>query len=962
MTHLQNVIIVSHTHWDREWYRTFQCFRFRLVDMMDRLLDFLLHHSGYAHFLLDGQSVLLEDYLALRPERAQDIRHLVEEGRLGIGPWYVQPDEFLSSGEALIRNLLLGHRVAQGLGGSIKVGWLPDTFGHIAQLPQILCGFEIDTFVTSRGLGDHLEKPALEFWWDAPNGSRVLALHQQEGYYSAGNLGYPCFWGDTRIREPDPALAVAKVRELVTQLRPHAASPTIAIWNGADHMPAQETLLDMIVYLNQELEDYTVRHARVEEYAAVVRRADSALPVIHGELRGSRYQNLHATVLSSRMHLKQANYQTQQLLEHYAEPLAAAAWLAGDRYPHAQLQEAWRLTLRNHAHDSICGCSIDQAHREMAPRFEQAQQIAECVVTSALKALSRQVDTSWCCPDSVGLLVFNPLPRERREVVEVALRLPRQQQVYQATDHEGMSTQVEVVSERLEAYPWLDRTVTVRDLPSQVPFWRECVRELDGLDVAGFEFETEDGIATLRLHLSEWPLGSDRVAEQLQSEAVRWSVDTEIKVEASYVLVNLALLAELPPCGYATYAIGTTDTPAEHHPCVHGDARSLENQHLRIEVGPHGRFTLTDKETQRHFGEMHQFEDVGDRGDCYDFCPLSDSDSGNDILMDQPDVEMRDATGLVRSIAIRHQFQVPFSLAENRRRRSARRVEMPVTTVLKLKAGTRYLEILTQLDNQACDHRLRALFPTGIDSDEVHADGHFAVATRKAMPAPTEGWHQPPSAAQPHHTWFGTDHGENGLAILSEGLPEHAGLPDEGMTLALTLLRSVGWLSRGDLSTRQGHSGPAVQTPDAQCLGHYNLRYGLLPYQGDPISAEVHLSASAFDVPPIARCVAIQRGKLPPRQSIVSLQPHSLVLSALKRSERDNRLLMRFYNVSQSPVEADIRFGFQVTEVYRATAGETILEPLELSPDGFHCRIEVDPAEIITLLLRPKEPNGLFEP
>lgn len=964
MTHLQNIIVVSHTHWDREWYRTYQCFRFRLVDMMDRVLDFLLQHPEYPHFLLDGQSVLLEDYLAVCPERAQDVRRLVKENRLGIGPWYVQPDEFLSSGEALIRNLLLGHRVAQSLGGAIKVGWLPDTFGHVAQLPQILRGFEIDTFVSSRGLGDHLEKPVLEFWWEAPDGSRVLALYQKGGYWNAGCLGYPYFWGDAHSRPPDPELALEKMRSLVAELRPYASSPTVAIWNGADHLPIQESIPDLIPYLNEQLAAYTVKHGRVEDYANAIREAAPELPVVRGELRGSRHQNLHASTLSSRMHLKQANHRTQCLLERYAEPLAAVAWLAGSSYPEKRLWEAWRLLLRNHPHDSICGCSIDQVHLEMLPRFQQAQQIANCVVDKAFEALARQIDISWCAPDAVPLLVFNPLAQERREVVETTLRLcQQQQQAYQAVDHKGTLSQVEVLSQRVKAYPWMNRQVTAGDLLSQIPFWRECLRAIDGLDIAGGEWETGEGVTTLYLRLAEWPLGSDRVVEQLQAEAAHWAPDTSIEIKATYVLVNLALLADLPPCGYATYAIEATAGPPDGDSPNQKDDHWLENEHLRVEVDPHGWLTVIDKSTQRSFATLHQIEDSADRGDCYDFCPLPSPDDERVTLEDEPEIKVLETAELVKSLEIRHRFRVPASLADNGQRRSSEQVELPITTVLKLRGGARYLEIRTKLDNRARDHRLRVLFPTGIDSDVVHADGHFAVATRRATPTSAQGWHQPPSNEQPHHIWFGTDDGQAGLAILSEGLPEHACLwHEDGLTLALTLLRSVGWLSRGDLSTREGHSGPAKRTPEAQCLGHHRFRYGVLPYRADPVTADVHHHAGAFEAPPIARCVAPHRGKLPPRQSIVSLQPRSLMLSALKRSERDGRLLMRFYSVSKAPVEAAIRFSFHVAEAYRATAGENILEPLELSPDGFHCKLEVGPAEIVTLLIRPKEPGSLFEP
>lgn len=952
MTSIHDVIIISHTHWDREWYRTFQQFRFRLIAVMDDLLNLLLEQPDYRYFLLDGQSILLEDYLAIRPERATDVGLLVKEGRLGVGPWYVQPDEFLSSGEALIRNLILGHRVASSFGEPVKVGWLPDTFGHIAQLPQILRGFDIETFVFSRGLGDHLSEPVLEFWWEAPSGSRVLALYQEKGYWNAGCLGYAFFWGNSEGREAEPELALARIKELVSQMNTLAASPTIAIWNGADHMPAQPGIPDLLSYVNAHLEDYKVRHGRVEDYARAVCQVGFRLPVVSGELRGSRYQSLLPGTASSRMPLKQANHQAERLLERYAEPLAALAWLAGSDYPDSLLWEGWRLLLQNHPHDSICGCSLDDVAREMLPRFEQSWQVGSCIMADSFKALAKEVATAWCPSDAIPCVVFNPVAHPRREVVELTLRLPYEGQTYHVVDHEGRPIQTEVLSESVEAYPWLEGQIINTGL-AQIPFWRENLRELDGLDIAGFEWQTEGDSTVLCLRLADWPRGSDRVVEQLQREAEQRPPDMPLEIRARVVVVKLALMADLPACGYATYAVQASSGRCRSAPHVPGNEYQLENEHLLVKVDSHGGLEVIDKATSQSWRGLHQIEDVADRGDCYDFCPLSGEPGEGAVLEDSPDIELLTVNALVQSLSIRHRYRIPRALAGDRQTRSEEQVELPVRTVVTLKAGCRYLEILTEIDNQARDHRLRVLFPTRIDSDVVHADGHFAVVTRPALPRPAEEWHQPPSSAQPHHVWFGTDDGRSGLAILSEGLPEHAGLHGQGgMTLALTLFRSVGFLSRGDLSTRKGHAGPARETPEAQCIGHHAFRYGILPYKGDPMSAEVALQASLFDAPPVVQLTGLHSGTLPSRQSFVSLEPGCMILTALKKSETGNRLLMRFYNAERIPKPAIIRFGFPVLQAYRATLSETILERLDLS-DGATCQLLVGPAEIVTLMLEP---------
>ncbi|MFL5626015.1 MAG: alpha-mannosidase, partial [Ktedonobacteraceae bacterium] len=170
-----DIILVPHTHWDREWYQTFQQFRIRLVRTIDKLLDILDRDDKFRHFMLDGQTIVLDDYLEVRPEQEERLKKYTQTGRIQVGPWYLQPDEFLVSGEALIRNLQIGLQRAAEFATPMRIGYVPDCFGHIAQLPQILRGFGIDNAVFWRGVGSDAHKS--EFYWAAPDGTRVLVIH-----------------------------------------------------------------------------------------------------------------------------------------------------------------------------------------------------------------------------------------------------------------------------------------------------------------------------------------------------------------------------------------------------------------------------------------------------------------------------------------------------------------------------------------------------------------------------------------------------------------------------------------------------------------------------------------------------------------------------------------------------------------------------------------------------------------
>src|SRR5258708_21669655 len=225
-----NIIIVPHTHWDREWYQTFQQFRVRLVHAVDKLLDIMERDADFSHFMLDGQTIVLDDYLEARPEEEERLKKLTRSGRITVGPWYVQPDEFLVSGESLIRNIHIGLKRAAEFGEPMRVGYVPDCFGHIAQLPQILQGVGIDNAVFWRGIGAEAHKS--EFYWTAPDGSRVLVIH----------LAAPIGYSNARVMPLVPAEFATRVELLTAQILSKATTNTLLFMNGSDHLEPQDRL------------------------------------------------------------------------------------------------------------------------------------------------------------------------------------------------------------------------------------------------------------------------------------------------------------------------------------------------------------------------------------------------------------------------------------------------------------------------------------------------------------------------------------------------------------------------------------------------------------------------------------------------------------------------------------------------------------------------------------------------
>jgi len=381
-------LVVPHTHWDREWYLPFELFRLRLGGVVDGVLDTLERDPGFTSFTLDGQAIVLEDYVEVRPDEEPRLRALLAAGRLEVGPWYVLPDEILVGGESLVRNLLLGRRVCRRFGAEPSAaGYEPDSFGHPAQLPQLLAGFGLRTFLFSRGLGDEIDDVGVLFRWRAGD-AEVVASQMLPHYDNFARLS----------SADDAAKRVDAIVARFGGLLERAHCDTVVLANGSDHLPIQPELPGICAALERHF-GTTFGIGRYSGFHP----AAGALPVLEGELVGSRLQNLLRGVNSARMHLKQANERAERRLLSAETVVALRSLRDGSPFPSPDVRLAWRDLLRNHPHDSICGCSCDEVHRDMAVRYEQLDRTLDQLERTAL---------------GVGGALVNPLPYRRTRLVE----------------------------------------------------------------------------------------------------------------------------------------------------------------------------------------------------------------------------------------------------------------------------------------------------------------------------------------------------------------------------------------------------------------------------------------------------------------------------------------------------------------------------------------------------------------
>ena len=912
MSAITRAFVVSHTHWDREWYRTSHAFRVRLAEVVRRVLTVLEHDDAFEHFLLDGQTVMLEDYLSFHPEDERRIRDLVQAQKLAIGPWYVLPDEFLVSAEAHVRNLLIGHQVGGRFGGVQKVGYVPDSFGHIAQMPQILRGAGIDSFVYSRGDGDAIDQLGQEYRWEAPDGSAVLAVSQLGGYCRAGALGLVEGWEATTQREIDIELAVRQVGDILVETSATSNTDVALISNGCDHLPPQARLGDILVALRAAFPDTEFVHASLAEYVAAVRAAlDSPMPHA-GELLGGRRQLILPGVWSTRSYLKQANDRAQTLLSGYLEPLSAYLhFVYGRPYPAGAIHYAWKMLLRNHPHDSICGCSIDAVHREMEPRFAAVSETAEAECAEHLVALAPTFATHAADDRVTIICVANTLPRRRVEIMErlVVLRSP------------GIDpSRLELVGERGE------------------PVTCVLVASERGERTWGVEYRTElFGDRQRAAFVSYCAAFPDRLGSSGdQADAVD-----------QYVIVQW--VADLPALGHRTYFLRDAgDAPPPVAGTVTAGANTIENEFVKVALHPNGTFDLEDKANDVVYHGLNRLEDSEDIGDEYDYSPAPEPLS---VSCDDVDGTVRVvvSTPLLATLEAAFSLELPREVSATRVTRSDDTVACPVRVRVTVTQGTPVVDVAVTFDNRALDHRLRAEFPAALLTHEIISDGHFQVTRRAVHRSHADGWMQPAGGTYPQQDFSLVEDGRTGLAVLNRGLHEVAPLQSAtGRTgLAVTLLRAVGWLSRDDFPTRRyRNAGPMIPTPDAQCSGERAFAYAVMSYAGNYLAADVKGWSTRWRVPPVA-VQGVADGHVAGGGSLVEIAEHRVAVTAVKKHEQRDTLIVRLNNLDEESIDAPIVFGLPVAGAWRTNLLEEREEALVVNASTV--AIPLRPHEIATV-------------
>ncbi|HEY3241604.1 MAG TPA: glycoside hydrolase family 38 C-terminal domain-containing protein [Acidimicrobiia bacterium] len=854
MTQPIRVGIVPHTHWDREWHEPFPVTRLRLVRLLDELLPDLEADTSGTCVCLDGQTALVDDYLELRPGAEAVIRRLLGAGRLSVGPFTVPPDQFCVSGETLVRNLEAGMSRAAELGGAMAVGYLPDCFGHAAQLPQLLLQAGIDHAVVWRGVPGALETTA--FWWEAPDGSRVRAEHLYGSYANGRRLPGDAGGLVARAAGYDAEVGDARVGGLL-------------LMNGGDQRMPQLDLAAVAARANRTQSGYRLEVTALDRWLAA--EPAGCLPTWRGELRSGARAHLLPGVVSTRVDLKRAAAAAERALERVAEPLLAlfrsqAEWVAAE----PALRPAWRLLVLNSAHDSACGCVADAVAEQVANRYAQALQTAEALASEALTALAGEVDAP-----AGAVVVANTVAHARRGLVEMEIG-----------GEPWPGAQVLDVSER-EVFA---ATVSGR----KVGWVLDMVGNgrFDGRPVRFFDLAP--GTVTLRLGQPAADLSG--LADHLRAVAAGGGPVTIRAVEGPVQRVLLDT-GEVPGLGWTTLR---RQPPADPLTPVRAGDGWLDNGLVRVEVDPGDASLRVVTTSGISVSGLHRLVDGGDGGDTYNYSPPS-----TDTVVDAPEsviVHPREAGPLRGRLITTARYRWPAAAIGDEVACTARTEAMVhgvVRTTVGLVTGDPVVHLEVEIDNPASDHRLRTHFPLPAAVDGSEAECAFAVVHRplRAEDGPVERG----MATFPARRFVDCSDGKAGLAVISDSVLEYE-VVEGGTVLAVTLLRAVGFLSRRRPALRPEPAGPPLPVPGAQLRGTVRRTLGFLLHTGGWERAALYRRADDVLVPMAAAEVGGTSGRRAGHGQTLAIS--GAEVSAVLR--RGDDLLVRIFNPSGRAAAAQV--------------------------------------------------------
>ncbi|KAH3760548.1 glycosyl hydrolase family 38 [Pelomyxa schiedti] len=881
--------VISHTHWDREWYLPIESQRSKLVHVIDTVLEAAqasLNSSApvpisvFRSFLFDGQVLPLLDYLEVRPKAAILLSTLAQCSRISIGPMYIQPDEFLVSGESLVRNFLFGSQWSSELVGNqaamSKVAYLIDSFGHTSQMPQIAQGFGIDSIIVMRGLRPSVPSESL---WRSPDGSAALLIRSK--YCSMGGTPNP--------RSPDDVYQWFSEK---IEKQPQHVTPHLLGLNGCDHTALDPYVLDGIHTANTHnggISGVTVTHSNIDAYTRLVwdwlKSTQGHLPsmglsVVEGELTHSISKLVGTWTIMPNQ--KRQNWECEALLTKWAEPFLSWASVisTGHTYDHDRVNYAWKLLLQNHPHDTICGCNVPAVHSEVDNRLMKCKQFTAQLTDEALINVINHIDfTIQHENDSnhnitVPVVVFNALPFPRKDVPVVV-----------SVDFDPMSTFFDHFSPPIiRVLDWNGNIVPSQILQNMGLTWDYMLPDL------GFRkpFSAQRRLVLFSATVPSLGYSSytfELVPRDIPAHNRTYFLGNTKGYEPNQTFVDPPFICDQSGIPYFSETIGV-----------------LDNGLVHIRVLKNGEVDIFDLDTTECYTGLNYIIFEGDEGSEYEFI----SSSTRTFNLVNARIVYQHSNSILSQITVEADA---FSNESPNPRTT-------FTICYVLFSNSHHLGVRVSLTNRLHNTRVRAKFPIPAYS-EVMAGSAFDFVNRT--------WHLGPQSLQGMIDCYSPST-RSGIALVSKGLYEYE---VSGLSVELTLFRSVGEMQDwGQFFTPSAQNDGTILAFEYAIFPHQHPIFGAGALQSQLIEeffsflsppaatqariftgrtlshpiVDLSITGSLFScvceplpstktsriiAPPLTKLWPPQPRTgptLPPTMSFLTIKPSNLVLSAIKGS------------------------------------------------------------------------------
>jgi mannosylglycerate hydrolase len=917
------VHLVPHTHWDREWYHVAPRFRQRLVALVDALLD-----EPNSAFLLDGQAIVLRDYLAVRPEAQNALAAALRAGAIESGPWFVLADNLIPSGEAIVRNLEAGRRVMSFLGAeSPPVAYCPDTFGHPAAIPMIASGFGLSVAVVWRGAGG-VRHPATDtWWWQAPDGSRVLTHHLPPDGYEFGSA--------LPTGEAGSAERWTRLSALYAQRN---RAGVALLLNGADHHARQRSLPAAVRALRHAAGGSArIQSSSLTAWAHALWDAARSLdwPVVHGELRDSYgYTWSLGGTYATRAHQKRRNARLERGLLRDVEPWlalarlhrgAAAAHVRDDaqlsmaQLP-ALLHRAWEDLLATHPHDTLCGCSTDAVARSMDAQqelvAEQGKELRDAALRVVLQhdavAARDAFDFDWR-----RIVLRNRAPRPRGGLAIVRL----EETLAHAPVGPG-STPPAVA-------PPVVPTPVVQTPVVPTPVAQASAPRASA--VLPFSTPTLSQPLSSRLTFSRRESPQHYPDNDLvrQHRVLLWVPPVPPFGVDAWNAERWAHAAPPPPLALSVQRLANQITMANGRITLRVDTGGQE---------PAVVLVVDDRELRG----VLAIESQRDEGDTYT-------------------PSLRGVVESLRCVGVQLVAEGPLRAtvrlwwrAANASRKAGSRGRVQLTTDLIVDAMSPVLQCEVRGRNHRTDHRLQLVWRTDVEGARVWADAAFGPVPRPPIVAPPYTSETVPDT-MPMQRWVMHANPMFGATMIADGLAEASATDGR---LALTLLRAVGQLSRSDVPERPGHAGWPSPTPGAQSIGAFEARSALYLHgpMSDDLLSRVRDVCDDVLLPLVGE--TWRDLSWAGTCSGPALVGEACEMSAITVSHTDSAaIVLRVVNSTERRAWGTIRMPVAGPWSFtRCRLDETALAPETLADRDFS--FEAGPREVLTLRVKRHEASG----